>query len=144
MEDLSNSYLVGDFIKTLRADITTATPNTNYGCCPLIAYTSGRNTVLARFAGQIGIKNLQDLKSVFSQLLSNNVVKIIADLENATISKAALGELVAFVATCFGMQKRFYLYNPSDAIMRTLQESNLSEYFSYLKSHDDIIATLKV
>ncbi len=144
MEELKKSYLVGEFVTALVTDIQDYTANTNFSCCPVIAYTSGKNTVLARFTGQIGLTNIQEFQQVFNSIMGSNASKIIADMQHAQLTKAAVGALISFAAACFGLQKRLYIFNPSEQISKTLVDNALADYFTYLHTFEDIIATLKV
>ena len=144
MHELASSYLLGGLIQALELDIEHADATTGFPCCPVICYTAGRNTVLGRFRGEIGLALLNDYRSALASLVSGNVMKIILDFQAATLSKTAVGELVTFAGTVFGRQKRLYLYRPSKQVQQQLHELGLTPFFSSLATEDDILATLVV
>ncbi len=144
MKDFVSSYLLGDLARTLLADLNDPAWSPRFSCRPLSGRTADRDTAVGRFRGDIGLPNLAEFKEALDELVVDNLVKVILDFKDATLSRSAMGALVAFAATMHGRNKRLYLYRPSQQIRARLKELQLTSFFSYLETEDDIIATLVV
>ena len=144
MNEFVNSTLIGGVAKALTADIDADAGSDRFPCRPFAARTSEGGTSLGRFKGQIGLSALGEFKNALDDLVTANLSKIILDLAAVSLTKSAVGVLVAFAASIHGRNKRLYLYRPSPQVRAVFKELGLTRYFSYLDAEDDLIATLVV
>jgi anti-anti-sigma regulatory factor len=113
-----------------------------FPCRPLVAYSAERHTAFGMFIGQIGLSAIPEFKAAMHDLSTENLSKIILDFSQLSLTKSGVGALVAFAAATHGRNKRLYLYRTSAQILSVLKELNLTRYFSFLETEDDVIATL--
>ena len=144
MEEFFDSYLLRDFARVMRADMADLRETPHYACRPLAASTSGHATVIGRFSGDIGLPARQEFQDALDDLVKDNPLKLILDFSEAQLTRSAVGILLDFAATALGRNKRMYLYRPSAQVRALLKELKLTEYFSYLETEDDVIASLVV
>lgn len=111
---------------------------------PLVARSFERRTVFCVCTGQIGLADCERFKASLQELCTEQTVKIIADFSALSLTKSAVGALVAVAAFTHGLNKRLYLYAPSPQVRALLKELELTPFFSYLETEDDIISTLVV
>ncbi len=144
MQSFIDSPLIGAFIRAHEADITADYPDARYACCPIVGRTTEKDTALGRFRGTLSMRNLSEFTAALDDIVTENLMKAILDFQAATLSRSAFGVLVRFAATMHGRKKRLYIYRPSEQIRSSLADLGLADYFSYLESQDDILATLVV
>ena len=144
MEEFLDSYLLRDFARAMRADSSKLDEAPRFACRPLAASTSGRSTVIGRFKGDIGLPNRQEFKDALDDLIADNPLKLMLDLSEPSLTRSAVGILVDFAATGLGRNKRMYLYRPSEQVRALLKELKLTDFFSYLETEEDVIASLVV
>ncbi len=144
MQYFSQSNLMADIVAALQEDITQPRAAARFACCPIIAFTYEKNTAIGRLVGDIGLANIKEFSAALDELLPEKVQKVILDLEHVTLSRTAMGALVAFSATTYGLNKRLYLYKPSAQINDLLIELAIKGFYVCLDSEDDILATIVV
>jgi anti-anti-sigma regulatory factor len=112
-----------------------------FPCRPLVAYSVERHTALGVFNGQIGLSAVPEFTAAMHDLITENLDKVILDFAQLSLTKSAVGALVGFAAAIHGRNKRLYLYRASPQICAMLKALNLTPYFSFLETEDDVIAT---
>jgi anti-anti-sigma regulatory factor len=142
MKEFVESPLLGSLARILTVDISAEIEGVRFSCRPLASYTSERNTVIGRFKGQIGLPDLREFQDALDDLMSKNISRIILDFAAVFLSKSAVGALIAFAAAVYGHNKRLYLYRPSPHLRAVLKELEVTAFFSYLETEDDIIAAI--
>ncbi|MDL2279444.1 hypothetical protein LJC15_02110 [Desulfovibrio sp. OttesenSCG-928-G11] len=113
-----------------------------FACRPLTARSTERHSVIAFFQNGIGLQCIDQFKSSLHDLLTQETAKIFLDFSSATLSRTALGTLMAFAAAVHGNNKRLYLYRPSAQLRSELKKVGLSDFFQVLDHEDDIVASL--
>jgi len=113
-----------------------------FSCRPLVAHSAEKHTAFAIFSGQIGLSAVPEFTAAMHDLFSENLAETILDFSRLSLTKSAMGALVAFAAAIHGRNKRLYLYRTSAQIRSALQELQLTPYFRFLETEDDVIATL--
>ena len=113
-----------------------------FPCRPLVARSAERHTVFCIFSGQIGLSAVPEFTAAMHELYTEGLAEAILDFSRLSLTKSAVGALVAFAASMHGRNKRLYLYAVSPQIRGVLKELSLDPYFSFLETEDDIIATL--
>ena len=142
MKNFDNSPFLGEFFRALHADIEHADFGSPYACRPVAASTGG--TALGRYKGRISLSDLAEFQSSLDAMVTENMRKVILDLDRVILSRSAIGGLVEFAATMHGRNKRLYLYRPSEQIRSSLAELGLTNFFSYIENEDGILTTLVV
>ena len=144
MKDLTHSALLGDFISAFALDLHSVVRGGEYPCCPVVAQTKEHSTIVGRFTGEIGLPRVNEFKQALRGLIVGDIQKIIADFQDVTLTRTAVGALVAFVASVQGHNRRLYLYRPSKQVCDLLAELELLSFFSVLATEDDILVRLTV
>ena len=122
-----------------------ATGNTQrFACRPLAANSVERHTVYGLFSGQIGFADVPIFSVAIHDLATENMVKVILDFADVTLTKSAVGALVGFAAAMHGRNKRLYLFRCSVQVRALLKELDLLPFFSFLESEEDILGALVV
>ena len=144
MKQLASCLLLRDFVDVLSADISTVSEGYIFTCRPLKGATAEQDTVLGRFQGNISLSGTKEFQQALDELVTDKLVKVILDFDKVTLSRTAIGALVAFAGTVHGRNKRLYLYRVSDQIRTSLQQLGLLGFFTLLESEEDILTTLVV
>lgn len=113
-----------------------------FDCRPLTARSSECNTVFGLFRGEIGLGAVPDFKAALYDLGKDDAVKVILDFKETSLSRSAIGTLLAFAASVFGRNRRLYLYRPSPQLRAALRDLGLKDFFTTLESEDDVVAAL--
>lgn len=113
-----------------------------FPCRPLVARSAERHTAFGIFTGQIGLSAVPEFTAALHDLSAENPLKIILDFSRLSLTKSAVGALVAFAAAVHGRNRRLYLYRVSAQIRGVLEKLNLTPFFSFLETEDDIITAL--
>ncbi|MCL1939043.1 MAG: STAS domain-containing protein [Desulfovibrionaceae bacterium] len=113
-----------------------------FPCRPLVAHSAEWHTTFGMFSGQIGLSAVPEFTAAMHDLFTENLSKVILDFAQLSLTKSAVGALVAFAAAMHGRNRRLYLYRASAQILGVLKELKLTPYFTFLAAEDDIIATL--
>ena len=113
-----------------------------FPCRLLVAHSTERHTVFGVFSGQIGLSAVPEFTAAMHDLLSENLSKVVLDFSQLSLTKSAVGALVAFAAAMHGRNRRLYLYQTSAQIRDVLRELKLTLYFSFLETEDDLITTI--
>ena len=143
MKFMGEACPIGEIGKTLLADREQGgVPR--FVCRPVAARSSERNTSYGFFVGEIGIAGLGEFKEALFDLAKEDLSKVIVDLCAATLSRTAVGALVAFAASMHGRNKRLYIYHPSPQVRALLKDMKLFDFFTFLETEDDVILTLVV
>jgi anti-anti-sigma regulatory factor len=143
MQEFLNTPLLGDIAKALSLDLSQelAEPP-KFALCPVVGRSAGGATVLARFKGPIGLPNHEDFSRALEELMSGAPQKIMLDMADASLSKSAVGTLLAFAGKALGRNIPLYIYRPSQQISLVLREVGIASFFRYLSNEDDILASL--
>jgi len=144
MKQLASCLLLRDFIDVLSTDLASVGEGHIFTCRPLKGATAEQDTVLGRFRGNITLSGTREFQLALDELVTDKLVKVILDFANVTLSRTAIGALVAFAGTIHGRNKRLYLYRVSDQIRTSLQDLHLTEFFTFLENEEDILAALVV
>ena len=113
-----------------------------FPCRPLVARSAEKHTAFAIFSGQIGLATAPEFTAAMHDLFTDHLVEAVLDFSRASLTNSAVGALVEFTAAMHGRNKRLYLYRTSAQIRSALQELQLTPYFRFLETEDDVIATL--
>lgn len=113
-----------------------------FACRPLSARSTERRSVIAFFQNGIGLQCIDEFKASLHDLLTRETAKIFLDFSAATLSRTALGTLMAFAAAVHGNNKGLYLYRPSAQVRSELKKVGLSDFFQIYDHEDDIVASL--
>lgn len=113
-----------------------------FACRRLTARSAEKRSVIAFFCNGIGLQCIDEFRAALHDLVSRETAKIFLDFSGATLSRTALGTLVAFAAAVHGNNKRLYLYRPSSQLRSELKKVGLSAFFPVLEQEDDIVASL--
>jgi anti-anti-sigma regulatory factor len=143
MKDFIGSPLLGECARALSLDLATVR-NGKFACCPVIARTKENNTVIGRFTGAIGLSRIKEFREALFSLTAEDMEKVILDFETVSLSRTAMGVLVAFTASIRGNDKRMYLYRASCEVRALLEELELMPFFYFLETEDDVLMTLVV
>jgi anti-anti-sigma regulatory factor len=143
MKDFINSSLLGECARALTQDLPAAGEG-KFACCPIIARTRENSTVIGRFTGAIGLPQILEFREALFSLTMEGMEKIILDFETVALSRTAMGVLVAFAASIRGNDKRMYLYRASQEVRALLGELDLTPFFYFLETEDDVLMALAV
>ena len=143
MKEFTGSSLLGECARALVLDLA-AVREGNFACCPVIARTRENSTVIGRFTGAIGLPQIREFREALYSLPAEGMEKIILDFETVSLSRTAMGVLVAFTASIRGNDKRMYLYRPSKEVLALLDELDLLPFFYFLETEDDVLMALVV
>jgi anti-anti-sigma regulatory factor len=143
MKDFINSSLLGECARALTVDLADA-PGGKFACCPVIARTRENSTVIGRFTGAIGLPQIGEFREALFSLTAEGMEKVILDFETVSLSRTAMGVLVAFTASIRGNDKRMYLYRASQEVRALLGELELTPFFYFLETEDDVLMALVV
>jgi anti-anti-sigma regulatory factor len=113
-----------------------------FPCRPLVAHGAEKRTAFAIFSGQIGLSTVPEFTAAMHDLFSENLAEAVLDFSRLSLTNSAVGALVGFAAAVHGRNKRLYLYQASAQIRGVLTVLQLTPYFHFLATEDDIIATL--
>jgi anti-anti-sigma regulatory factor len=113
-----------------------------FPCRPLVARSAERHTAFGMFSGQIGLSAVPEFKAAMHDLFTEGLSKVILDFAGLSLTKSAVGALVAFAAAVHGRNRRLYLYRTSAQILGALKELGLTSYFTFLETEGDVIAVL--
>ncbi|MDR2076142.1 MAG: STAS domain-containing protein [Desulfovibrio sp.] len=143
MKDFIGSSLLGECASALTLDLATVQEG-KFDCCPVIARTRENSTVIGRFTGAIGLPQIREFREALHSLTLEGMEKVILDFEAVSLSRTALGVLVAFAASIRGNDKRMYLYRVSREVRDLLGELDLVPFFYFLETEDDVLMALVV
>lgn len=144
MENQETSQIMQEILATLKADIHAVGTDEVFMCRPIKWTTFERDTALGRFRGEVNLADLAEFTSALNDLVTDRVLKVILDFNDVSLSKTAIGAIVAFAATMHGKNKRLYLFRASEQVRESLEQLGLTPFFSYLKEEEDIVATLVI
>ena len=113
-----------------------------FPCRPLVAHSAEKQTVYAIFSGQIGLSAVPEFAAAMHDLFTENLAEAILDFSQLSLTASATGALVSFGAAIHGRNKRLYLYRTSPQIRGMLKTLQLTSYFHFLETEDDVIATI--
>lgn len=127
----------------LRTDLA-GVQNPPHPCRPAALFLPEGSTSLGRFYGTIGLSEQAAFRAALGDLINDAVMKIILDLGSASLTRSAVGTLVAFAADAHGRNKGLYLFRPVEKTRVVLEELCISRFFTFLETEEDVIATLAV
>jgi anti-anti-sigma regulatory factor len=142
MKDFIDSPLLGECARALALDLA-AVPRGKFACCPVI-HTRENSTVIGRFTGAIGLPQIREFREALLSLTAEGMEKVILDFAAVSLSRTAMGALVAFTASVRGNDKRMYLYRASQEVRALLAELELTPFFYFLETEDDVLMALAV
>jgi anti-anti-sigma factor len=143
VKDFINSSLLGECARALTQDLAEAGEG-KFACCPIVAHTRENSTVIGRFTGAIGLPQIPEFREALYSLAMEGMEKVILDFETVSLSRTAMGVLVAFTASIRGNDKRMYLYRASREVRALLDELELTSFFYFLETEDDVLMALTV
>ena len=145
MFDVTSEAML-DELFTLRIPAPEAGEDMPFGTCLPDLYSAlGGRVIFAKYAGSIGLPCIQHFTPSLQDILTGDVEQIIISLEHVTkLSRTAVGVLVSFAAEVLGRGKELYLYKPAPVIENRLQTLNITGFFQFLKTDDDLISILRV
>jgi len=113
-----------------------------FPCRPLVARSAEKHTAFAIFSGQIGLSAVPEFTAAMHDLSAENLVEAVLDFSRLSLTNSAVGALIEFAAAMHGRGRRLYLYQTSAQIRGALTTLQLTPYFRFLETEDDVIATL--
>jgi anti-anti-sigma regulatory factor len=143
MKDFVDSPLLGECARAMNLDLA-AVPRGKFACCPVIARTRENSTVIGRFTGSIGLPQIGEFRDALFSLTAEGMERVILDFATVSLSRTAMGVLVAFTASVRGNDKRMYLYRASQEVRALLAELELTPFFYFLETEDDLLMALAV
>lgn len=141
MDNFSHMNPLGSLRAALQLDLSEVR-NPPHPCRPSALFLPEGSTAMGRFYGSIGLADQQAFMAALGSLVTDNALKIILDLGAASLTRSAVGTLVAFAADVYGRNKSLYLFRPAEKTRFILDELGISPFFSFLDTEDDVVATL--
>ena len=127
----------------LQKDLATI-ENPSHSCRPVALFLPEGSTSLGRFYGSVGLADMSAFQAALGDLVTESVLKIVLDLAEISLTRSAVGGLVAFAADIHGRNKRLYLYRTPQKLRAVLSELDIRSFFGFLETEEDIISTLAV
>lgn len=100
------------------------------------------NLLLVSFSGEITLEVTNQLKSQMEVTIKqgdfDNLVVDLADI--SFMDSSGIGFLVAMNTKIMGLDKKMYLYRPSEQVRKTLALVQLSTFFKMIEDEDELLA----
>lgn len=96
--------------------------------------------LVAKVTGEVTVDITTALKSrLEEQLTGGEYEALVMDLSKVTfMDSSGIGALVAMNTRTQNLQKKFYIFMPSENVIKTLELVHLLNFFEVIESEDDL------